>query len=77
MTPRKDLLDIESLSREEIDHLLSAARPFKDLLRRSVGKVPPLRGRHVLTLFFEPSTEGNKQVLRAAHNAKHGENNQP
>jgi aspartate carbamoyltransferase catalytic subunit len=66
MTRRKDLLDIESLSREEIDHLLSAARPFKDLLRRSVGKVPPLRGRHVLTLFYEPSTRTRSSFEIAA-----------
>ncbi len=53
---RKDLLDIESLSRGEIDFLLDTARPFKDLFTRSVKKVPSLRGKTVLNLFFEPST---------------------
>lgn len=53
---RKDLLDIESLSREEIVFLLDTARPFKDLFTRSVKKVPALRGKTVLNLFFEPST---------------------
>ena len=56
MTTRKDLLDIESLSREEIVHLLDQAGPFKDLFTRSVKKVPALKGKSVLTLFYEPST---------------------
>ncbi|MFK7910359.1 MAG: aspartate carbamoyltransferase catalytic subunit [Akkermansiaceae bacterium] len=53
---RKDLLDIESLSREEIEHLLDQAAPFKELFTRSVKKVPALKGKSVLTLFYEPST---------------------
>ncbi len=53
---RKDLLDIASLDREEIDHLLDQAVPFKDLFTRSVKKVPALKGKSVLTLFYEPST---------------------
>jgi len=56
MTTRKDLLDIESLSREEIEHLLDQAGPFKELFTRSVKKVPALKGKSVLTLFYEPST---------------------
>ncbi|MEN9282976.1 MAG: hypothetical protein RLZZ179_469 [Verrucomicrobiota bacterium] len=66
MNRRKDFLDIESLSREEIEHLLAGARPFKDLLRQSVRKVPPLRGRHVLTLFYEPSTRTRSSFEIAA-----------
>ncbi len=53
---RKDLLDIESLRREEIEHLLDQAVPFKELFTRSVKKVPALKGKSVLTLFYEPST---------------------
>ena len=53
---RKDLLEIESLSREEIVFLLDSELPFKDLFTRSVKKVPSLRGKTVLNLFFEPST---------------------
>lgn len=53
---RKDFLDIESLARDEIVFLLDTARPFKDLFTRSVKKVPALRGKTVLNLFFEPST---------------------
>lgn len=54
--PRKDLLDIESLSLEEIEFLLKTAGPFKELFAKSVKKVPTLRGKSVLTLFYEPST---------------------
>lgn len=53
---RKDLLDIGSLSCEEISVILDTARPFKELFERSVKKVPPLKGKTVLTLFYEPST---------------------
>ena len=56
MTPRKDLLDIASLTDEEIDFILANAAPFKDLFKRSVKKVPTLKGRTMLTLFYEPST---------------------
>ena len=54
--PRKDLLDIASLPREEIELLLDQAKPFKDLFKRSVKKVPALKGKSVLMLFYEPST---------------------
>ena len=52
----KDFLDIASLSREEVEHLLDQAVPFKDLFTRSVKKVPALKGKSVLMLFYEPST---------------------
>ena len=53
---RKDFLDIASLSREEVDLLLDHATPFKELFTRSVKKVPALKGKSVLMLFYEPST---------------------
>lgn len=53
---RKDFLDIASLSREEVDHLLEQAVPLKELFTRSVKKVPALKGKSVLMLFYEPST---------------------
>ena len=53
---RKDFLDIASLTREEVDHLLDQATPFKELFTRSVKKVPALKGKSVLMLFYEPST---------------------
>ncbi len=53
---RKDLLNIASLSLEEIRYLLDTAEPFKKLFKKSVKKVPTLRGKSVLNLFYEPST---------------------
>ena len=66
MKGRKDLLDIEALSVEEINFLLETAQPFKSLIRQSVKKMPPLRGRHVLTLFYEPSTRTRSSFEIAA-----------
>ena len=53
---RKDLLSIARSRREEIEFVLGNAAQFKALFKRRVKKVPTLRGRHVLTLFYEPST---------------------
>jgi len=53
---RKDLLDIESLSPEEIRLVLDTAESLKDVGRRMIKKVPALRGKTVVNLFIEPST---------------------
>lgn len=53
---RKDLLSIAPLEGDEIERVLANAAQFKALFQRRVKKVPTLRGRHVLTLFYEPST---------------------
>jgi aspartate carbamoyltransferase catalytic subunit len=53
---RKDLLGIRELSAGEITHLLDTADSFRDISRREIKKVPALRGRTVINLFFEPST---------------------
>ncbi|QJE97753.1 aspartate carbamoyltransferase catalytic subunit [Luteolibacter luteus] len=63
---RKDLLDISSLDREEIDLLLDQAVPFKELFTRSVKKVPTLKGKSVLMLFYEPSTRTHSSFEVAA-----------
>lgn len=63
---RKDLLQIDDLSREEIEHVLAAAEPFKDLFKRSVKKVPTLQGKTVLSLFYEPSTRTSSSFEVAA-----------
>lgn len=64
--PRKDLLDIASLDREEIDLILDQAVPFKELFTRSVKKVPALKGKSVLMLFYEPSTRTHSSFEVAA-----------
>lgn len=53
---RKHLLGIRDLSPGEITHLLDTAETFRDVSRREIKKVPALRGRTVINLFFEPST---------------------
>lgn len=53
---RKDLLGIRDLTVEEINILLQSAESFRDVSRREVKKVPALRGKTVINLFFENST---------------------
>jgi len=53
---RKDLLGLEPLSCDEILFLLNEAVAFREILKRPIRKVPTLRGKTVLNLFFEPST---------------------
>jgi aspartate carbamoyltransferase catalytic subunit len=63
---RKDLLDIASLERKEIECLLDQSIPFKELFTRSVKKVPALKGKSVLMLFYEPSTRTHSSFEVAA-----------
>ncbi|HOD76265.1 MAG TPA: aspartate carbamoyltransferase catalytic subunit, partial [Syntrophorhabdaceae bacterium] len=53
---RKDLLGIRDLSKEEMLFILDTAESFKDISKREIKKVPTLRGKTVITLFYEPST---------------------
>ncbi|MGH9900120.1 MAG: aspartate carbamoyltransferase catalytic subunit [Pyrinomonadaceae bacterium] len=53
---RKDLLGIRDLSAEEILHILDTAESFREVSQREIKKVPTLRGRTVINLFFESST---------------------
>jgi aspartate carbamoyltransferase catalytic subunit len=53
---RKDLCGLEDLSREEIELILSTAESFKEVSTRAIKKVPALRGKTVVNLFYEPST---------------------
>lgn len=53
---RKDLLGLKDLSREEIELILDTAVPMKDILKRDIKKVPTLRGKAVVTVFYENST---------------------
>lgn len=53
---RKDLLGLEELSAEEILGILEVAEQFRAIFDRPVRKVPIMRGRTVVNLFFEPST---------------------
>jgi aspartate carbamoyltransferase catalytic subunit len=63
---RKDLLDLESLSAEEIDTILQTADSFKEISQRPIKKVPTLRGQTVVLFFFEPSTRTRTSFELAA-----------
>jgi len=52
----KDLISIKDISPEEIELILETAAGFKDVLGRDIKKVPALRGKTTVNLFYEPST---------------------
>ncbi len=53
---KNHLLGTKELSRKEIELFIETAKGFKDVLKRDIKKVPALRGKTVVNLFFEPST---------------------
>jgi aspartate carbamoyltransferase catalytic subunit len=52
----KDLIGLEHLSAEQIELILDTAEPFKEVSERPIKKVPALRGKTIVNLFFESST---------------------
>jgi aspartate carbamoyltransferase catalytic subunit len=64
---RKHLLDIESLTADELNTLLDTAGAFKAVGERAIKKVPALRGKTVINLFVEPSTRTRVSFELAAH----------
>ncbi len=66
MINSRHLLGIKELSPEEIYHILDTAAGFRDVLNRDIKKVPPLRGKTVVSLFFEPSTRTKTSFALAA-----------
>jgi aspartate carbamoyltransferase catalytic subunit len=63
---KKDLLGLEYLSREEIELILYTAASFKEVTTRQIKKVPALRGKTVVNLFYEPSTRTRTSFELAA-----------
>jgi len=53
---RKDLLGLRELRVDEIEHILETAVSFKEINTRPIKKVPTLRGKTIIHLFYEPST---------------------
>jgi aspartate carbamoyltransferase catalytic subunit len=53
---KKDLIGLEYLTKEEIELILYTAQSFKEVTTRQIKKVPALRGKTVVNLFYEPST---------------------
>jgi aspartate carbamoyltransferase catalytic subunit len=62
----KHLLSIEALSRDEMEAILERAESFAEVGRRDIKKVPTLRGRTVVNLFFEASTRTSSSFELAA-----------
>ena len=62
----KDLLEIKELSGDEIRYILDTAESFKEVTGRDIKKVPTLRGKTVVNLFFEPSTRTRTSFELAA-----------
>jgi len=63
---KKDLLGLRELSAEEIQLLLATAESFREISLRPIKKVPALRGKTVVNLFFEPSTRTRTSFELAA-----------
>jgi len=62
----RHLIGLEGLSREEIVEVLTLATSMKEVLRRPLKKVPTLRGKAVVNLFFEASTRTRTSFETAA-----------
>lgn len=62
----KDLLDLEKLTAEDIQHILQTAVPMKEVLERPIKKLPTLRGKSVVNLFYESSTRTRTSFESAA-----------
>lgn len=52
----RNIFGIEQLTSEDISHILTTANSFKEIASRPIKKVPTLRGKTIVNLFFEPST---------------------
>lgn len=53
---KKDLISLDDLSIAEIEEVLKNAKSMKEIIKRDIKKVPTLRGRAVVNLFYENST---------------------
>ncbi len=62
----KDLLSIDQLSIADIELILDMAESFKEISNRDIKKVPTLRGKTVVNLFYEPSTRTRSSFEIAA-----------
>ncbi|MDI3480633.1 MAG: aspartate carbamoyltransferase catalytic subunit [Tepidanaerobacteraceae bacterium] len=56
MLSQKNLLGLENMTQQDIELILDTADSFKEIIDRDVKKVPTLRGKCVVNLFYEPST---------------------
>ncbi|PIS30219.1 aspartate carbamoyltransferase [Candidatus Saganbacteria bacterium CG08_land_8_20_14_0_20_45_16] len=63
---KKDLLGLKDLSISEIKLILNTARSMKEVAARPIPKVPTLLAKHIITLFYEPSTRTRTSFNMAA-----------
>jgi aspartate carbamoyltransferase catalytic subunit len=63
---RRDLISIDDLTREDIERILDRAESFAEVSGREIKKVPTLRGRTVVNLFYESSTRTSSSFELAA-----------
>ena len=64
--PRRHLISIADLTRDDVERLLGTARTFESALDREVKKLPTLKGRLVVNLFYESSTRTSSSFELAA-----------
>ncbi|MEW6034251.1 MAG: aspartate carbamoyltransferase catalytic subunit [Chloroflexota bacterium] len=64
----RHILDLDNLSREEVEVVLRTTDAMMEVLSREVKRVPTLRGKTVVTLFYEPSTRTRASFEMAAKN---------
>ena len=64
--PRRHLLSVSDLTRDDVQRLLGTARTFESALDREVKKLPTLKGRLVVNLFYESSTRTSSSFELAA-----------
>ena len=62
----KHLLTIEDLERSDVERIMARAESFAEVGRRDIKKVPTLRGRTVVNLFYESSTRTSSSFELAA-----------
>jgi aspartate carbamoyltransferase catalytic subunit len=62
----KDLVGLHHVTAQEIELILDTAAPMKEIIKRNIKKVPTLRGRTVLTVFYETSTRTRTSFELAA-----------
>jgi aspartate carbamoyltransferase catalytic subunit len=64
--PKRHLISIGDLTREDVERLLATARTFERSLEREMKKLPTLRGRLVINVFYESSTRTSSSFELAA-----------
>ncbi|MCX8092917.1 MAG: aspartate carbamoyltransferase catalytic subunit [Candidatus Goldbacteria bacterium] len=62
----KHLIGLQDISKEDIETILDLAKSFKDVILRPIKKVPSLKGKTVVNMFFEPSTRTRTSFELAA-----------